>query len=98
MVKEKKQEARDVISGEIEEFLEILNRKEIGEDMRVNLRRAAETRGLLGANLEFIFQRNQETPYYNIYRYAFFGKVPEVLEELGGTATLHPQQEKTHKL
>ncbi|HLP47935.1 MAG TPA: hypothetical protein VK469_18470 [Candidatus Kapabacteria bacterium] len=98
MGKEKKEAGRAVISEEIEEFLEILDRKQISNEMRVNLRRAAEARGLVGANLEFIFERNQETPYYNIYRYAFFGRVPEGLESAGGTMTLHPADEDSHKL
>lgn len=81
MTKEKTKEARNAISEEIEEFLEILDRKEVSNEMRTNLRRAAETRGLVGAHLEFTFQKDQETPYYNIYRYAFFGKVPDVFED-----------------
>lgn len=66
---------------EITEFVKILDKKVPLSKLRANLRKVAENRGLVGANLELNFDPTMEIgeppPYYNIYKYAFFGMVPE---------------------
>lgn len=46
------------------------------EKLGAALKSVAKARGMTGARLELQFQR-MDDPYYNVYRYAFFGKVPE---------------------
>jgi len=60
--------------------VKILGKEVPISELRANLKKVAEDRELLGANLELHFRPDVERKkqYYNIYRYAFFGKVPEV--------------------
>jgi hypothetical protein len=51
------------------------------EKLTAGLKKVANARGLTGANLDLRF-RQMDDPYYNVYRYAFFGKAPERGEEV----------------
>lgn len=62
---------------DIREFLKSFDKEVPVSKLRANLRKVAESRGLIGANLEFHFRSGDEALYYNIYRYAFCGMVPE---------------------
>jgi hypothetical protein len=46
-------------------------------ELRANLKEVAEKRGLAGATLELHFHDDKPL-YYNVYRYAFFGMVPDL--------------------
>ncbi len=59
------------------EFVKIMGKELPIEELRTNLARVARSRGLLASELRLHFRPN-EAPYYNIYKYAFFGKIPEV--------------------
>lgn len=66
-------------SKEIVELVKILDKEVPVSELRTNLTKVAESRGLVGANLELHFRASdEEEPYYNVYKYAFFGMVPEV--------------------
>jgi hypothetical protein len=80
-MKEKDENPKKVSSSkEIMEFVKILDKKVPLSELRTNLRKVAESRGLVGANLELHFHAGDErrNEYYNVYKYAFFGMVPEV--------------------
>jgi hypothetical protein len=49
------------------------------EKLGAGLKKVGASRGLRGARLELHFSPSDD-PYYNVYRYAFFGKVPESLD------------------
>jgi hypothetical protein len=46
------------------------------------LKKVAAARGLSAAQLHLTFDATKDDPYYNVYRYAFFGLVPEQPPEL----------------
>lgn len=61
--------------------------------MRANLWRIAQTRGLVGASLNLHFGEDA-ADYYNVYRYAFFGLVPDLEEEIISPVKLNLNPEK----
>ena len=79
MKKECKEECKEGVSSEeIAEFVKILNGEEHLNELRTNLRGVAESRGLAGASLALHFRPDlDDVGYYNVYKYAFFGMVPE---------------------
>ena len=49
------------------------------EKLRAGLKKVASARGLQAATLNLHFHSSDD-PYYNVYRYAFFGKPPEIAD------------------
>lgn len=55
------------------------------DGLKGGLKNVAKARNLVGARLDLQFGKGDD-PYYNVYRYAFFGLVPEELTPVAVSA------------
>jgi hypothetical protein len=70
-------EKKHVSTEEIGDFVKIMDKEVPLNELRANLKEVAKKRGLVGATLEMHFADDKPL-YYNVYRYAFFGMVPDI--------------------
>jgi hypothetical protein len=64
---------------EITKFVRVMDKEVPLKELGANLRNVAEKRGIVGASLDLHFSPSGGPDYYNVYRYAFFGMVPDNL-------------------